>query len=145
MVLPRVEGGATHLGRKLPVRQVVQSLTDLPILLLPEEGKVRTRPLGDGITSSIERSDACPDMRHAAAINGRVPLLEERNAGGFPREPPKLVIHEGRGRPRGLQQVGQSDFNLLLRTEHIARPALAAIHCHGGRCVGLTGGSHRVS
>jgi len=144
MVLLRVEGGHTHLGRKLLVCQVVQNLAYFPILLPPEEGEVRTRPLGDGIKRSIERSDACPDLRRATAIDGRVPLLDERNAGEFLREPPKLVIHSGRGRLRGRQEVGQSDVNLLLRTKEITRAALAAKHCHGGRGVGLTGRRRRV-
>jgi len=123
---------------------VVENLANLPILLPTEEVEVCNRPLGDGIEVPIEGTDVRPSDGHPAAINRRVPLLDEREPRRFRREPTKLVVHDGGGRPRGRHEVGQGLVNLLLGTEHITRAALPAIDRHGGRRVGLTGRRHRV-
>jgi len=77
VVVPREVGLVAHLERDLPVGQVPKHLAHSPVLPTAEEGKVRRRPVEDGIEGIIHTPDGRPYGRHPTAVDSVIALLDE--------------------------------------------------------------------
>jgi len=77
-IIPGEVGPVPHLGRDLTDGQVPKHLAYTPVLPTTEEGKVRHRPLGDGVKGIILSPDGRPYRRHATAVDGVIALFDDR-------------------------------------------------------------------